>query len=110
MSTTLSTKKVECTLCDVTQNLYSEQQRMEIERQTMIEKITQEAHEKAVIESKKCNMPITWIEKYNLFFNRIYHELYTKVPVVPNLHQIDYDKYLDQKLCYPCDFKVNGSW
>lgn len=109
MSTTLSTK-VECKLCDITKDFYSEQQRIEIERQTIIEKITQEAHEGAVIESKKSIMSLTWIEKYNLFFNRIYHELYSKVPVVQNLHQIDYDKYMDQKLCYPCDWKVNGSW
>ena len=91
-------------------SMFNLQEKIEIERQTMLEKITQEAHEKAVIESKKCIMSLTWIEKYNLFFNRIYHELYSKIPVVPNLHQIDYDKYMDQKLCYPCDFKVNGSW
>jgi hypothetical protein len=109
MSTTLSTK-VECKLCDITKDFYSEQEKIEIERQTMLEKITQEAHEKAVIESKKCIMSLTWIEKYNLFFNRIYHELYSKIPVVHNSYQIDYDKYLDQKLCYPCDWKVNGSW
>ena len=38
MSTTLSTK-VECKLCDITKDFYSEQQRIEIERQTIIEKI-----------------------------------------------------------------------
>jgi hypothetical protein len=93
MSTTLSTK-VECKLCDITKDFYSEQEKIEIERQTMLEKITQEAHEKAVIESKKCIMSLTWIEKYNLFFNRIYNELYSKVPVVQNLYQIDYIKFL----------------